>query len=106
MNYFFPTVWLLGVAFAVDKMTMGFKGQYRDKRQITYKKEGDGFQCDALCQDGHTCKVYMRNDPTPKKYLRLELSPLYSQTMALFDSVDDCFHHCRMGNLYNSVTFC
>eukprot|EP00536_Pseudo-nitzschia_multiseries_P000427 jgi/Psemu1/970/gm1.970_g len=92
---------------AVDEMTMGFKGQHIDKHQITHKREGDGFQADALCEDGYCYQMYMRNDPVPKKYLdMLGLSPLHSRTMWLFDSLKDDHHHVGMGNLYNSVMFC
>ena len=85
---------------------MGFQAKHVDKRCITYKNEGDGFQGDALCGDGFTYQVYMRNDPAPKKYLRQGLSPLYSRVMALFDSLEDEYHQCDMDNLYNSATFC
>ena len=97
---------MLALAFSIDEMTMGFKGNHIDKRRITYKAEGDGFQCDALCQEGFTYQVFMRNDPAPKKYLKLGLSPLHSRVMALFDTVKDKFHHCAMDNLYNSAAFC
>ena len=51
---------------SVDEMTMRFKGKHRDKLRITYKKEGDGFQADALCDDGYILQVHMRNDPAQK----------------------------------------
>ena len=106
MNYIFPLIWLLACAFSIDEMTMGFKGQHRDKRRINYKAEGDGFQADALCQDGFTYQVYMRNDRAPAKYLKNGLSPLHSRVMALFDSVKEDYHQCAMDNLYNSAAFC
>lgn len=106
MTFLFPSIWLLALAFSVDEMTMGFKGHHADKKRITYKAEGDGFQCDALCQEGFTYQVYMRNDPAPEKYLKRGLSPLHSRVMALFDVLDDEYHHCAMDNLYNSVQFC
>ena len=34
------------------------------------------------------------------------LSPLHSRTMALFDSLEDDYHHVGMDNLYNSAAFC
>ena len=37
MNFIFPTAWLLGIAIAIDKMTMGFQGCHQDKKRITYK---------------------------------------------------------------------
>jgi hypothetical protein len=85
---------------------MGFQGNHKDKKQITYKAEGDGFQADALCQSGFTYQVHMRNDPAPKQYLSEGLSPLHSRVMALFDSLENSHHQCFMDNLYNSVSFC
>ena len=106
MNFIFPTMWLLGICFSIDEMTMRFQGQHKDKQRITYKAEGDGFQADALCDEGFTYQVYMRNDPAPKKYMKQGLSPLNSRVMALFDAVKDSYHHCTMDNLYNSAAFC
>ena len=106
MNYQCPLAWNLGRSIAVDEMTMRFQGMHRDKRRITYKNEGDGFQADALCDDGYCYQIYMRNDPAPKKYLKQGLSPLHSRTMALFDSLKDDYHHVGMDNLYNSAAFC
>ena len=56
---------------------MRFQGQYKDKHRITYKAEGDGFQADALCDEGFTYKVHTPNDPAPNKYLKQGLSPLH-----------------------------
>ena len=69
MNFVFPLVWSIGVSFSIDEMTMRFKGKHKDKRRITYKAEGDGFQADALCDAGFTYQVFMRNDPAPKNIL-------------------------------------
>ena len=33
MNFIFPNIWPLSRAFSVDEMTMGFKGQHRDKKE-------------------------------------------------------------------------
>ena len=71
-----------------------------------YKAEGDGFQADALCQDGYTYQDHMMNDPEPKKYLRKCLSPLHLRVMIFFDKVNKINHHCAMDNLFNSAAFC
>ncbi len=84
MNYICPLVWFLGKKFSVDEITMRFKGRHRDKLRINCKIEGDGFQAYALCDDGYTYQVYMRNDPAPDKYLKQSLSPLHSRVMTLF----------------------
>ena len=68
---------------------MRFQGQHKDKQRITYKAEGGGFQADALCDEGFTYQVYMRNDPAPNKYLKQGLPPLNSIVMSLFDAVKD-----------------
>ena len=57
MDFIFPTVWLLACAFSVDEMTMGFKGQHKDKKRITSKVEGDEFKSYALCQEGYTYQI-------------------------------------------------
>ena len=58
MNDLNQAAWLLGKKLSVDEQTIGFKGRHADKLRITYKKEGDGFQCDALCDDGFTYAFY------------------------------------------------
>ena len=99
-------IWLLSLSFSIDEMTMRFKGKHQDKQRITYKAEGDGSQADALCDSGFTYQIFMRNDPAPKKYLKLGLSPLHSRVMSLFDTLKETYHHCSMDNLYMSAKFC
>jgi hypothetical protein len=106
LNFLMPLAWLLGEDFAVDEQTIGFQGHHADKKRITYKAEGDGFQNDALGQDGWTHQVYFRNDPAPEKYLRMGLSPLHARVVWLFDCVKDNWHTCGLDNLYNSAKFC
>ena len=100
-----PHAWELGRAIAVNEMTIGFQGRHKDKRRITYKAEGDGFQADALADNGYTYQIFMRNNPAPTKYIKQGLSPLHSRTMALFDSLEYTHHQCGMDNLYNSCAF-
>ena len=98
--------WECGVEISVDEQTLKFQGHHIHKLRITYKKEGDGFQCDALCSDGYTFAFYFRNQPPPEKYVHQGLSPLHARVMALFDSLEDKFHRCGMDNLYTSGRFC
>jgi len=44
----------MGRKASCDEQVIGFTGNHADKQQITYKDEGDGFLCDAICQDGYT----------------------------------------------------
>ena len=50
-------MWLLGLEFSVDDTIMGFKGKHKDKIQITYKNEGDGFQMNSLCKEDYTYQL-------------------------------------------------
>ena len=58
--------WRLGKIVSVDKQTIGFQGRHVNKLRITYKCEGDGFQCDALCDAGYTFNFYFRHKIPPK----------------------------------------
>jgi len=98
--------WLLGRRISVDEQTVGFKGNHADKQRISYKREGDGFLIDALCEDGYTYTIYARNMPAPKKYIDRRISPLNSRVLFMFDQLPSKNHVCGLDNLYNSVKFC
>ena len=65
MNDIYPHVWLLGESISIDETKIGFQGMHKDKKWITYKTEGDGFKCDALCDEGYTYQIYFRNHSSP-----------------------------------------
>ena len=77
LNYICPLIWFLGIAFSIEEMKIIFQGKHVNKRRITYKNERDGFQSDALFQDGFTYQIFMRNNPAPLKYIKEGLSPLH-----------------------------
>jgi len=95
----------VGKFISIDEQTIGFKGMHADKLRISYKKEGDGFQCDALCCNGYTYSFFMRNMPAPKKYLDKGLSPLHARCLFLMDQLKEKHHVCGMDNLYTSARF-
>ena len=97
--------WKLGEKISVDEQTCGFQGWRPCKLRITYKNEGDGFQCDALCDNGYTFTFYFRHEPPPEKYTKKVLSPLHARAMYLFDSCNDEYHICGVDNLYMSAKF-
>ena len=71
MNFIFPAAWLFGIKVAINKMTIGFQRFYIDKKQVTYKAEGDGFQADALADEGCCYQFYMQNNPIPKSKVNI-----------------------------------
>ena len=100
-----PMSWECGIDLSLDEQTMGFQGHHADKLRITYKKEGDGFQCDALCDDGFTYTVYFRNEPSPNKYTRQGYSPLHARCLWIFDQLTQKHHRVWVDNLYMSARF-
>ena len=98
--------WRLTKKISVDEQTTGFQGRHTYKLQITYKKEGDGFQCEYLCNDGYTFTFYSRHEPPPVKYTHIGLSPIRDQLMSIFDKVTYEYHECGVDNLYMSAKFC
>lgn len=105
LQIIFRYAWMPGRDLSGDEQTMGFKGKHADKLRITYKKEGDGFQCDCIADDGYTFTFYFRNQPAEKKWLDQGLSPLHSRCMSLFDCFIDEHHQVRFDNLYMSAKF-
>ena len=57
--------WNLAKNFSVDEQTMRMQGCHPMKLRIIYKK-GEGFQCDALCDDGYTFDFLLRHKPPPR----------------------------------------
>ena len=97
--------WRMGRDISGDEQTLGFQGRHADKLQITYKAEGDGFQCDALCDSGYTWTFFFCNMPAPKKWICLGFSPLHSRILGMFDQLEDKNHNCWFDNLYLSAKF-
>ena len=58
INAISQEAWILGPEASVDEQTIGFQVNHICKLRIIYKSEGDGFQCDALCQDGFTYSFF------------------------------------------------
>jgi hypothetical protein len=61
-----PMKWL-----GIDKQTLGFQGWSRIKLHITYKNKGDGFQCDAVCDDSYMFSFNFHHKdlpPLPKEF--------------------------------------
>ena len=56
--------WRLGQNIPGDEQTIGFQGRHADKLRITYKAEGDGFQCNALADSGFTWTFFSQSTST------------------------------------------
>ena len=99
------SAWRLGRDILGDEQTIGFQGQHADKLHITYKAEGDGFQCDALADAGFTWTFYFCNQLVPEKWKMLGYSPLHPHILGMFDQLEEKYHNCLFDNLYLSAKF-
>ena len=84
---------------------MGCKGRHPDILRINSKKEGDGFQCDALGYDGYTYSNFFYNQPDPQTYLYEDLCPLHARVMVPLDQVVSKNHTIGKENLCISAKF-
>ena len=58
-------MWVPGKWVAINKQTLGFQfqGALGMKLRISYKREGDGFQCNTVCDGGYTYSFYFCHGP-------------------------------------------
>ena len=97
--------WVTGKFVAIDEQTIGFKGKHSLALRITYKREGDGYQCDALCEDGYTFSFCFRHGEAPdvpEELQYLKLSPTARRVIYLLMKLPNLWTHCFMDNLFNS----
>ena len=84
--FLFPLIWILGVTFSMDVITIPSKGHHEEKIRMMYKSEADLLQTDAHFQKGYIYQIFVCNDPVSKAYISKRLTPIDSILMALFDT--------------------
>ena len=98
-------MWVPGKHLSVDEQTIAFKGSSSMKLRISYKKEGDGFQCDAICDRGYTFSFWFRHgDPPrlPNMFDDLKLHPTSCRVVWLALQLPNIWTQIYMDNLFNS----
>jgi hypothetical protein len=99
-------MWIPGKWVAINEQTIGFQGASLMKLQISYKQEGDGFQCNALCDSGYTYSFWFCHGAPPDlgpEFKHLELSPTARCVMRLASHLPNEWTRIYMDNLFNSV---
>jgi hypothetical protein len=100
-------MWVPGKWVAIDEQTLGFQGASGMKLRISYKKDWDGFQCDAACDAGYTYSFYSCHGPPPnvgEQYKHLDLSPTAQRVVWLASCLPNRWTRIYMDNLFNSQT--
>ena len=59
MEFIFPLIWMIVVAFSMDEITVRFKFHHADKISMVYKVERDGLHTYALFQKGYTYQIFI-----------------------------------------------
>ncbi len=100
-------MWIPGKWFSIDEQTLGFQGRSGLKLRISYTKEGDGFQCDAVCDDGYTFSFFFCHGdvlPLPKEFKEKipDLSPTAMRVVWLALRLPNMWSRIYMDNLFNS----
>ncbi len=97
-------MWVPEKWVTIDEQTLGFQGASEMKLCISYKREGDGFQCDAVCDGGYTYSFYFRHGPPPnvgEQYKHLDLSPTARRVVWLASRLPNRWTRIYMDNLFN-----
>ncbi len=74
------------------------------KLRISYKREGDGFQCDALCDEGYTYLFFFRHGDAPTvgpEYKHLDLSDTAKRVIWLAEQLPNTWTRIYMDDLFN-----
>jgi len=74
------------------------------KLRISYKREGDGFQCDAICDLGYTFLFYFCHGELPnlnEKIKHFDLSPTARRVVWLAERLPNKWTRIFMDNLFN-----
>ena len=98
-------MWVAGKFLTVNEQTIGFQGMLGMKLRISYKCEGDGFQCDGLCNSGYTFSFWFWHGPLldlDDKYKNLDLSPTACRVVWLAKRLPNQWGRLYMDNLFNS----
>ncbi len=88
---------------AIDEQMMGFQGALGMKLCISYKQEGDGFQCDAICYHGYTSSFWFCYGPPTDLELEMKdlaLSPMAAWVIWLAQCLPNKWTWVYMDNLF------
>jgi Transposase IS4 len=92
--------WIPGEHLSVDEQTVGCTARSSKMTVIKYKKEGDGYQCDAVNDRQYTVSWRWRWQPPPPG--PAGVSPTGCRVLALLKVIGGHYRHVYSDNLYIS----
>ncbi|KAK3288696.1 hypothetical protein CYMTET_3835 [Cymbomonas tetramitiformis] len=95
----------MGPDVSLDEQDCGFQGRSHLKDKIKYKKEGDGFLADCICDSGYTWTFHFRHDPTPMPLTQKHASDLHNRCLYLIKRLKFQWTRIYMDNLFTSRRF-
>ena len=100
------SAYLPGKDASLDEETAGCKARCAIVTRIktSQKKEGDGFQADAICEDGYTITFWFRCDNLPCAQEK-DVSPRDTRCAWLVEQLPGAWYRLWMDNLYTSFKF-
>ena len=103
-RYKWTSGWRPGKKLSLDEETQGFKGRSSLVTRIKYKREGDGFQADCICDDGYTITFWFRCDHLPCTAEK-DVSDRDTRCAWLVDQLPGAWYWLFMDNLFTSWKF-
>ncbi|KAK3276072.1 hypothetical protein CYMTET_15833 [Cymbomonas tetramitiformis] len=98
-------LWYMGPDVSLDEQDCGFQGRSHLKDKIKYKKEGDGFLADCICDSGYTWTFHFRHDPTPMPLTQKHAFDLHNRCLYLIKRLKFQWTRIYMDNLFTSRRF-
>ncbi|KAK3238936.1 hypothetical protein CYMTET_51093 [Cymbomonas tetramitiformis] len=98
-------LWYLGKHVSLDEQDCGFQGRSALKDKIKFKKEGDGFLADCICEGGYTWTFHFRRDPLPISSLEKDAADLHNRCLMLLERFPFDWNCVWMDNLFISRRF-
>lgn len=94
-------LWTLGETLSIDEMTIGCNARSALKTRIKYKREGDGYQLDALCDREYTFSFWPRWTAPPASIVGV--APTFARMLWLIERTGGKWHRIYCDNLYISA---
>ena len=103
-RYNWQRCYLPGRDLSLDEETQSFKGRDSKVTRIKFKKEGDGYQADVLCEDGYTYTFWFRCDLPPRPVPK-DVSDRDDRCSWLAEQLPGQWYRIWMDNLFTSWKF-